>query len=695
MKLTTLVRGPGATHARRPWAALVIASCLSAVAAAAAAAPASGGAPLLAHATDLGPVSASSPVEVTVWLRLHDEKGLDGRLEAQQSSKADYLSNTQIQAQFAPSAADVAKVSAFLRAQGLTVTAVGQDNLYVKASGTAARVQSAFQVELHQYNFHGREFRASARSATLPPDVAPLVSSVGGLSTLGAQPYIARNKLAANVHLMRPSDAEGLAPRPVSASASPNGSVFSGQCFFGQTSESFSGNGVTASYQGNRYGADITNTADGTVAPCGYQPSEIQTAYNLTPLYQAGLDGTGTTIAIVDAFGSTTIARDARAFAAAMGLPPVNLTIVGTPTESNFSTDPNAGWATETTLDVEWVHAIAPGAKILLVIAPTNLESDLFAAIATASATPGVVAISNSWGDVESATDVASRASTDAVLKMANARGQAVNFSTGDSGNFTIDLGYIDVSYPSGSPYATAIGGVTVALDSQQHIAWQTSWGTNLTEVADRISLGSPPIDPPFSEPLAGGGGGGGVSNAYPQPSWQRGLGGSRRLQPDISWVADPFTGVEYIFTGDSAGHLFIGTIGGTSVACPMFTGLWGIATQRAHHRLGNAAPRLYQLPAGAITDVTGAGAPSSGNVTGTINDANGTQQWNTWELAAPLSGAPTFVSALYNSPFSTRWFVISFGLDTSLPVGPGWDQATGLGTPNGWNFVQALGGGN
>ena len=695
MKLTTLARGRGATHARRPWAALTIAAGLCAVAAAAAAAPAGGGAPLLAHATDLGPVSASSPVEVTVWLRLHDEKGLDSRLEAQQSSKAAYLSNAQIQAQFAPSAADVAKVSAFLKAQGLTVTGVGQDNLYVKASGTAARVQSAFQVELHQYNFRGRDFRASARSATLPPEVAPLVTSVGGLSTLGAQPYIARAnaKRAENIHLMRPSDAEGLAPRPISANARANGLIFSPQCFYPPTSVSFSGNGATASYQGNRYGADINNSAPGTVAPCGYQPSDLQTAYNLTPLYQAGLDGTGTTIAIVDAFGSTTIAQDAQAFASFMGLPPVDLTIVGTPTESNFSTDPNAVWATETTLDVEWVHAIAPGAKILLVIAPTNFDTDLFAAIATASATPGVVAISNSWGDFESATDVASRAATDAVLKMANARGQTVNFSSGDSGNFTINLGYIDVSYPSGSPYATAIGGVTVALDPSQHIAWQTSWGTNLTEVADRIVLGSPPLDPPAGIPLAGGGGGGGVSNVYPQPSWQRGLGGTRRLQPDISWVADPFTGVEIIFTADAAGDLGIEVIGGTSVSCPMFSGLWGIATQRAHHRLGSAAPRLYRLPAGAITDVTGGGTPSAGNVSGTINDAGGTQHWSTGELAAPLSGLSTFTSALYNSPFSTRWFVISFGLDTSLQVGPGWDQATGLGTPNGWNFVQAFGG--
>jgi subtilase family serine protease len=91
---------------------------------------------------------------------------------------------------------------------------------------------------------------------------------------------------------------------------------------------------------------------------------------------------------------------------------------------------------------------------------------------------------------------------------------------------------------------------------------------------------------------------------------------------PDISWVADPYTGVEIIFTADAAGDLAIEAIGGTSVTCPMFSALWGIATQRAHHRLGNAAPHLYRLPAGAITDV--AATPSHpGNVTGTIHDAS------------------------------------------------------------------------
>jgi subtilase family serine protease len=698
MKATARTRGRGALHARRALASLAIATCLTAAAATAVAATATGGGapPLLSHATDLGPVSASSPVEVTLWLRLHDEKGLDSTLAAQQSGTAAYLSNEQLRAQHAPSAADVAKVSSFLKAQGLAVTGVGQDNLYVKASGTAARVQRAFQVELHQYSFHDHNFRASNHPATLPADIAPLVTSVGGLSDLGAQPHLARalGKHVARFHIARQTDAEGLPPRPLKLSASPNGLFFSPQCFYAPTSVSFSGNGATANYQGNRYGADINNQDFGTLAPCGYQPSEIWNAYNLTPLYQAGLNGTGTTIAIVDAYGSTTIATDAAVFAQAMGLPPVDLTVVGTPTASPFSSDANlAGWATETTLDVEWVHAIAPGAKILLVVAPTNFDSDLFAAIATASATPGVVAISNSWGDFEAATDIPTREATDAVMKIANARGQSVNFSSGDSGNFTIDLGFVDVSFPSDSVYATSVGGVSVALDSRQHVAWQSAWGNNLTEVADTASLGSPPLDPPGNLVFQFGGGGG-TSNVVPQPSWQRSLGGTRRLQPDISWVADPYTGVEIIFSVDNTGQNFaFEAIGGTSVACPMFSALWGIANQRAHHRLGNAAPHLYRLPPAAITDVLA--TPSSRqNVTGTITDANGTQHVTAQDLSLPLSGQPTFFSALYNSPFSTRWFVLTFGVDSTLQAGPGWDPATGLGTPNGWNFVQSFGGG-
>ena len=647
----------------------------------------------LARATDLGPMSQSSAVSITVWLKLHDQAGLQRTLAEQQQGASKYLTNSQVAARHAPTASDVATVSNFLKARGLAVNGVGPNNFFVRASGTAARIESAFGVTLHRYTLHGETFHASTTNPTIPAQIAPLVASVGGLSSLGARPNVARAPARAGVrpNVARPSDPEGEGSRMVALNAATNGLFFSAQCFYPTTSQTFSGNGATATYQGLRYGADVNNQSLGTLAPCGYQPSEMQAAYNLTPLYRAGLDGTGETIAITDAYGSTTVQTDLATFSAVMGLPPANLTVVGTPTESPFSGDANSGWADETTLDVEWVHAIAPGAKILLVVAPTNSFDDLFAAIATAAAQPGVVAISNSWSGYESGTDLPLRQSGDEVLMLANSRGVAVNFATGDEGNETYDLGYQDVNYPASSPYATGIGGVSVALDRNQRIMFQTSWGNNLTEVADTAALGNPPIDPPNNEGFVFGGGGG-TSNVYALPRFQRGLGGQRRLVPDISWVADPYTGVEIIESVDAQGDQSIGVIGGTSLATPMFSALWGIVAQRAGHALGQAAPYLYDLPRSAVTDVGGTpNLPS--DVTGVLQDAGGTQNLTSWNLALPLQGLPSFVSALYNSPFSTRWFVLTFGTDSSLQSGPGWDPATGVGTPNGWNFVQAIGG--
>jgi subtilase family serine protease len=478
-------------------------------------------------------------------------------------------------------------------------------------------------------------------------------------------------------------------PQPIPVSAQSNGLVYSAECFYPPTEVEFASAGTTASYEGNRYGAPISSGPP-NASPCGYQPSDIQTAYNLTSLYQEGLTGKGTTVAIVDAYGSTTIANDLAAFSAYMGLPPANLTIIGTPTESNFSTDANAGWAGETTLDVEWVHAIAPGAKIVLVVAPTNSFNDLFAAIITAARVPGVVSISNSWSgfDTGLAGESEFYGAADSVLEAIDATGQSVHFSTGDYGDNASQLGYTSTGWPASSPYATGIGGVSVVLDSQKHIAWQTSWGNTITEIADTVALGSPPIDPIFNEGFVFGGTGG-ASDIYPKPAFQNSLPGDRRLTPDISWVADPYTGVEIIYSTDAQNDLGLEVIGGTSASCPMFSALWAIATQHAEHPLGQAAPRLYRLPAGAITDVVNSSSPN--NVTGRMHDAGGRFTMNSWELAAPLENLSSFVSALYNSPHSTRWFVLSFGLDTTLSTGQGWDPATGLGTPNGHSFVHAF----
>ncbi len=641
---------------------------------------------VLARATDLGSMISSSPIELTVWLRLRNSAALDRTLTAHRAAGDTWLSEKQIEQRHAPTAADVAAVDAFLRAHGLTVTGVGTHRLFVKATGTVAGVDAAFKVQLHQYSFRGAAFHASRVQPTLPASLAPLVASVGGLSDLEARPMLV-NHLGPGAwsNVRHPSDGLGLPWNVIPLSTTPGGPFFTAQCFYPPTTVSFSSSTASASYSGGVYGAGGNNTS-----PCGYQPSDLQTAYNLRPLYAAGLDGAGQTIAIVDAYGSTTLQQDLATFSTLMGLPAANLQILGTPSAANFSTNATlAQWAGETTLDVEWAHAVAPGAKILLVVAASQSLDDLMAANLTAAQQPGVVSIGNSWGYFESFTDLPARTAADGILKLAAAKGISVNFASGDYGNGDLALGYADVGYPASSPYATSVGGVSVALDANKHILFQTAWGNNGVLIAGPTAASSPPLDPPDPGGLLSGGGGG-VSDVYPRPPFQAFLGrwGSRRLVPDISWVADPYTGVEVVITTDTQGDQGVGLDGGTSVAAAMFSGLWSIAVQKARGPLGQAAPLLYRLPPWAIADVV---APISfENVTGTLTDASGTQQLTAEDLVVPLQGQATFLSRLYQGP-DGAWFVFTFGTDSKLRAAPGWDPATGLGTPNGAAFVNAV----
>jgi subtilase family serine protease len=129
--------------------------------------------------------------------------------------------------------------------------------------------------------------------------------------------------------------------------------------------------------------------------------------------------------------------------------------------------------------------------------------------------------------------------------------------------------------------------------------------------------------------------------------------------------------------------------VGGTSLACPMFSALWAISAQAAGTWLGQAAPILYTLPADAITDVVATNGPD--NVSGiTRIPPNPAVIESADALAAPLGNTTEYVSTLFNG-VSTRWYVLTFGTDSSLTTGPGWDDVTGLGTPNGANFVAAV----
>ncbi len=209
----------------------------------------------------------------------------------------------------------------------------------------------------------------------------------------------------------------------------------------------------------------------------------MQTAYGLNAVYGAGLNGAGQTIVIVDAYGSSTIAQDAEVFSTIYGLPDItstNFQIVKAPGISNNPHGVQRNWDLETTLDVEWSHAIAPGANIALVLATDHGSLDEAINFAVVHHLGNVV--SNSWGNFEALGNPARFNRDNRILEMAAAQGIDVNFSTGDFGDNSPSLGFVTVQFPASSPFATAIGGTSLALNPDNTMAFQTGWGTNLAQ---------------------------------------------------------------------------------------------------------------------------------------------------------------------------------------------------------------------
>lgn len=228
-------------------------------------------------------------------------------------------------------------------------------------------------------------------------------------------------KVRDRVDFLRMPDGQPYGMRALKSS--PSGMFFASDCFRPPETRTFTKSPNTATYTGNRYGADITNTALGTLPPCEYSPQDVRTAYNLSALYNTGLTGAGQTVAIVDAYGSSTIAQDADVFSQIYGLPSItssNFTQVKAQGLGNNPFGVARGWDGETTLDVEWVHAIAPDAKIALVIATDR--SSLDEAINLAVVRHLGNTISNSWGLDEAFGNPAQFIRVNRILEMAAAQ---------------------------------------------------------------------------------------------------------------------------------------------------------------------------------------------------------------------------------------------------------------------------------
>src|SRR5260221_35750 len=433
-------------------------------------------------AVDQGPVDPSTVISVTVWLKLHNQKQLDQLVQQQyQNGSGKYLqwiTQDQFNASYGPTAQEANSVQNFLTAHGLSVVAVAENNMYIKVQGAVGDIAKAFHVQIDNFNLNGSPHRSNTGDPSINNGSGAHVAAITGMDDYGFQPAF-----------VRPSDAEGQAFPLSPLSSSPGGVFFEVQCFLGVPSVTFAAGSTTATYTGNRYGSDITS-GFGHFPPCGYSPSELQAAYNMNPLYSAGLNGTAQTVVITDAFGSGTIQQDAQLFSQIYGLPAPNLQILKAP--GLFHNPHDVGWDTETTLDVEWVHAMAPGANIALVLAEDH--SSLEEAINYAVVHHLGNTISNSWGLVEGLGNPAQFDRVNRILEMAAAQGIDVNFATGDFGDFTPLVGFVTVNFPASSPFATGIGGTSLFLNTDNTTAFQTGWGNKFNKIANPIPRRSSPL---------------------------------------------------------------------------------------------------------------------------------------------------------------------------------------------------------
>jgi len=423
----------------------------------------------------------------------------------------------------------------------------------------------------------------------------------------------------------------------------------------------------------------------------------IQTAYNLTGLYNEGYDGTGQTIAIVDWCGSYSIRDDANKFSKTFGLPKLtssNFTITYTAPSQCIAYD-----QVEINIDVEWAHAIAPGASINLVVPPSSDFQDVDEAeFDVANYGYGNV-LSGSYASTELYTATSELDTENLLSEIGAAAGISFNFASGDYGDYQLEDIRTTVSAPADSPWSTAVGGVSLALNSDNSIAWQSGWGNNGVLLAEEGTVYDPPEIGFF------GGSGGGASECvtkntrfrpplctggFAKPSFQKPLKGKYRQLPDVSWLADPYTGAAILISipGQTPEQVWQ-VYGGTSLATPMFSALWAIANQESlaggGQELGQAAPYLYSLPEGSVYDIVP--VTSATDVTGSIQDSSGTKKYS----AKKLVGGPKeeFVSAIWDYfSLADTALVLSFGTDSSLKTATGWDNVTGVGSPNAQAFA-------
>jgi subtilase family serine protease len=524
--------------------------------------------PLARAEFDQGRVEGSMPINraaIVFKLSPTQQSALDKLLADQQDPQSSnyrkWLTPEQYAARFGMSDSDLAKVSAWLKSQGLNVEGYSRARTRVFFSGNAAQVESAFHTEFHRYRVNGETSFANAIEISVPEAISGMVLGVRGF--------------------------ESFRPRPRARIAKPN---------------------FTSHQTGNHF----------------LSPGDFATIYNVKPLYDAGLDGTGQKIAVV---GQTQIdVTDIDAFRSAAGLSPTNLLLVSVDNSTGFS----SGDEVEADLDVEWSGGVAKNATILYVYTGSNSSENVFNALEFAIDNNLAPVISTSYGNCE--TNLGTFTTTlRQEAQQANGQGQSITAAAGDSGAADCETSTaasathgLAVDAPASIPEVTAIGGSEFTGDAAGAVtgtAPNTSAGANppywgaSNGTTDNISSALTYIPETTwndtTGSVAGGGGlsatGGGASKVFTkaQAPWQTALtpADGHRDVPDVTLSASPSHDPTLICSAGSCVSGFRNTdgslnvVGGTSVGAPAFAGILAILNQATQSGgLGPINPTLYSL---------------------------------------------------------------------------------------------------
>jgi len=613
-------------------------------------------APFTSQARVTGAVAAAQRLSIQVWLkpRVAAAEALASAVSTPGNPLFHhYLSPASYTARFGATSSAAAKVEKWLRGQGFTAVGADPQRDYVRATAAASTINNAFGVQLKLYqssaaaNAGRYQLRANDRAVTIPSSLAAIVDGVTGLDN--AAPVLPLETPAT-----KPATKTTSAAAPAASPSAPC-SVYYGQ---------HKATGLPKQFGTTSFPTEV----------CGYSARQIRKAYGANTVST----GKGQTIALVELGLTPDMFLTLQDYAAAnhIAAPSTERYAELSLGQGSACGDP---FDVEEQIDVESSYDMAPAAHQLVIGGDGCNEGDyglqgLFdadlAVLGGNGHHPLASAASNSWeGGAES--QPASLTNIEhAYLLRAAGEGVGMYFSAGDGSG---------VESPSSDPYAIAIGGTTLGIGKTDNRLFETGWSTGEALLSDNqwILLGEQ------------GASGGGPSLLWKEPGYQKHVvppalatiagnrGGSVRSVPDISADADPFTGLAvglltFSTTDPSAPPTYSESDwGGTSLAAPLVAGIVTAAQQGQPASFGLISPAVYKLgKTSAIHDALPLTSHSPALYRGTACDANtcGAQVLATFDDQSPAM----------------------FGYNGQVTL-KGYDNMTGVGTPNGQAFLTAL----